>query len=176
MFGWGGADNLISISKLATNVYAAYKNAPPEYSHISEEVKSLQTILESSTLSDSDRQLGQEVFKGCQSILEDLNSLVEKYNGLASANPRLDFKKVKLGAENITTLKARLVANTISLNGFIQRFNISTITTKYNMLISLSAVNRGRCMRCRHSWLMFLVYTPQTQVFYSSLLLPVLEV
>ena len=71
-----GVGNIAAISKLAVKVYTAYKDAPNDYRHISEEVISLQTILntavqhfESITLSDNDRQLGQGVLKGCQSVL-----------------------------------------------------------------------------------------------------------
>lgn len=62
------------------------------------------------------------MLKGCQSILEDLNSLIEKYNSIASSSKHQVFKKVKLGSEDIATLRARLISNTGLLNGFIQRF------------------------------------------------------
>ena len=126
-FGWGVGD-IIAISQLAVKVYGAYKDAPTNYRHISEEVKSLEIrinkakqLFKSSTLSDNDRQEGQEVLKGCQSILEDLNSLIEKYHSIASSNKQQAFKRVKLGTEDITTLRARLISNTGLLNGFIQR-------------------------------------------------------
>ena len=145
MIGWSIGD-IAAISKLATKVYAAYKDAPDDYRHISEEVMSLQIItnmavqhFESTTLSDNDRQLGQKVSKGCQSVLEDLNSLIEKYNSLASANTTQVFNQVKLGAENISTLRVRLISNTGLLNDFFQRFDIPIIIIEYIMLtISLS--------------------------------------
>ena len=135
--------DIIVISELAVKVYTAYKDAPDNYRHISDEVKSLHIrinkaikLFKSSTLSDSDRQEGQEVLKGCQNVLEDLNSLIEKYNGLASADTSQVFKRVQLGMEDIATLRARLVSNTVLLNGFIQRSGISTVTIEYTMLIS----------------------------------------
>ena len=127
-FGWSVGD-IIAISQLAVKVHAAYKNAPNHYKHISEEVRSLQIrinravqLFKSTSLSDSDREEGLEVLKGCQSILEDLNSLIEKYNSIASSSKHQVFKKVKLGSEDIATLRARLISNTGLLNGFIQRF------------------------------------------------------
>ena len=130
MFGWGVGD-ITTISTLAVKVYIAYKDAPADYKYISEEVRSLQIMVgraeqhfKSTTVSDNDRKEGQEILKGCQSVLEDLNSLIEKYNGLASANKVQVFKKVKLGAEDIATLRARLISNTGLLNGFIQKFDI----------------------------------------------------
>ena len=125
-----GVGDIIAISQLAVKVYAAYKDAPKNYQHISEEVMSLQILInkaiqcfESTDLSGSDQQLGQGVLKGCQSVLEDLSSLIEKYNSLTSANSSQALKRVKLGTEDIATLRARLISNTGLLNGFIQRFD-----------------------------------------------------
>ena len=128
-----GVDDIITLSKLAVKVSTAYKDAPNSYRHISKEVMSLQMIIdkvmqyfENTALSDHDRQLGQEVLESCQSILEDLDSLIEKCT---------NFKKVQLGAE----LKAKLLLNTILLNSFVQRFDISYVLLllEYSMLISL---------------------------------------
>ena len=135
MFEWGVGD-IIAISKLAAKVNAAYKAAPTDYRYISEEVMSLQIIInmavqhfESTTFSNNDRKLGQKVLKDCQTVLEDLNSLIEKYNGLASTNTSQAFKLVKLGAEDITTLRVKLISNTGLLNDFFQRFDILGIIT-----------------------------------------------
>ena len=124
MFGWGVGD-IVAISQLAMKVYAAYKDAPDDYRHLSEEVLSLQIIIdravqqfESTTLSSNDRQHGQQVLKGCESVLEDLNSLIEKYT---SGKTRQAFKKVMLDSDDIAPLRARLISNTSLLNGFIQR-------------------------------------------------------
>ena len=60
-------------------------------------------------------------------MLEDLNSLMEKYKNLGSMNGRLVFKRVKLGTEDIATLRARLTSNVALLSCFLQRFDIFTI-------------------------------------------------
>ena len=154
MLGWGLGD-IIAISQLAVKVRTAYKDAPDNYRHISEEVKSLQTMIDkavhhfnSPTLNSNNRQEGQKVLEGCESVLEDLDSLIEKYNSLSPV------KKVQLGIiEDIPTLRARLISNTGFLNSFIQRYDISTITIEYIMLISListSVVRCVRCVRCKH--------------------------
>ena len=129
-FGYGVGD-IMAISRLAVKVYAAYKDAPGDYSNISDEVKSLDIIItdaahlfESTTLSDNKRQRGQEVLRGCQKVLEDLDSLIVKYNSLASPSTSQVFKRIKLGTEDIATLRARLTSNTTLLNGFVQRFDI----------------------------------------------------
>ena len=133
-FGTSVGD-ILAISKLAAKVYRAYKDAPNDYKNIAEEVKSLQGIinkasqhLKSPTLSNNDRKEGQEVLKGCQSVLRDLNSLIKKYKSLASTKRRLVFKRVKLGTKDIAALRARLTSNVTLLGIFIRRFDVSNIT------------------------------------------------
>ena len=130
MSEWG-VGNIISISKLAAKVYATYQDAPDNYKHISvsEGVMSLQSMIdttaqhfESTPFSDNDLQECQEVLKGCENVLKGLNSFFKKKNGPASTHTSQVHKRVQPGAEDITTLKARLMSSTILLNSFIQRF------------------------------------------------------
>ena len=145
-FGFGVGD-VMAISRLAFKVYTACKVAPGEYRNILDEVKVLHIIIDnaaqhfkSTTLSDNKRQEGQEVLRSCQNLLEDLDSLIGKYNSLAPASTSTStstsqvLQRVRLGtslAEDIATLRARLTSNTTLLNGFIQRFDILTNTIKY---------------------------------------------
>ena len=129
------AGDIIVVSQLIAKVYAAYKHAPKDYRDICGEVKLLEIrinkaipYIQGTTLSDDDRQEGQEVLRSCQGVLEDLNSLIEKYNSLASAKSGQIVKKVQFGAEDIAALRARLILHIGSVNGFIQRFDIPTIT------------------------------------------------
>ena len=142
-FGWGVGD-ILAISGLAVKVYTAYKDAPDNYKHISDEVKSLQIIIDnaarhfkSTTLNSDNLQKGQEVLKGCENVLEDLNSLIEEYNNLSSPNKGQVLKRIKLGGEDIATLRVRLISNTGLLSSFIQRFDIPSIIILYVMLIPL---------------------------------------
>ena len=142
-FGFGVGD-IIAISRLALKVYTAYKDAPDDYRNIADEVKSLHIIIEeaaqhfkSTTLSDEKKQGGKEVLEGCRNVLKDLDALIEKYNALASSNPSQVFRRIKLGTEDIVTLRARLTSHTTLLNSFIQRLDITIIiTAEYIMLIS----------------------------------------
>lgn len=127
--GWG-VDNINDILALAVRVNTAYKNAPNKYTHIAEEVNSLQIgkaaqHFGGTTLSDDVRRDGKEILEGCRGVLENLDSLLEKYQHLASTNPGEVFKKVQLGIEDITTLRARLKLHTKKLNDFIQRCDTS---------------------------------------------------
>ena len=126
MFGWGVGD-ILAISQLAMKVSAAYKDAPNEYRHLSEEVLSLQIVIDravqyfqSTTLSDKEQQDGQSVLKGCQSLLKDLDSLIDDYTS-GKGKTRQAFKKVMLGSDDIGTLRVRIISNTNLLNGLIQR-------------------------------------------------------
>lgn len=116
--------NIMAVSRLATKVYLACKDTPDDFRHISEEVMSLQAIVNMAVpyfetpLSDNDKQLGQEVLRGCQSALEDLNSLIEKHPTPTNAHQALGGVKLSVRA-----LKARFISNTSLLNGFIQRFD-----------------------------------------------------
>ena len=116
----------MAISGLAVKVYTAYKDAPDDYRNISDEVVSLHIIInkaarhfESTTLSHDEQQEGLKVLEGCENVLKELDSLIEKYNGLDSTKV---LQRVKFGGKDIATLRERLISNTGLLNGFIQRF------------------------------------------------------
>ena len=143
----------MTIAKLAAKVYTAYDDAPDDYKHIAEEVDSLQSMInkavkhfKSTALSDHDRQEGQKALKGYQSVLGDLNSLIEKYQGLTSATSSQIVQRVKLGTtEDIATLRARLATNAILLSDLFEgliflQFFLLHIIYRYDANISL-AVN-----------------------------------
>ena len=132
--------DVMAVSRLALKVIIAYKDAPGDYRNISDEVESLHIIIkkaaqhfESTSLCDETRQEGQKVLKGCENVLGDLDTLIEKYNSLAPASVGAStstsqaLQRMKLGAsqvlgiEDIATLRSRLTSNTTMLNGFIQR-------------------------------------------------------
>ena len=126
--------DIITVVQLVATVYAAYKQAPKGYRDICGDVKLLKMTInkaiphiQGTTLSDDDRQKGQEILTSCQSVLEDLNSLIEKYS-LASAKSGKIVKKVQFGTEDIAALRGRLSLNIGLLDRFIQRFDIPTIT------------------------------------------------
>ena len=121
--------DIIVISGLAIKVQEAYKDAPDDYRYISEEVEVLHALInkvaqhfKSTAISSDNRLDGQKVLKGCQSVLEDLNSVFEKYKRRASTNKRTAFMGVKIGKENIVSVQERLIFNTGLLRGFVRRF------------------------------------------------------
>lgn len=119
-----GVGDFIAVSALALKLIQTYKDAPGEYNHISDEVKSLHSLiegvqhLEMAALSCSQQQDGKEILQGCQNALEDLDEFIEKHK-------RLKINKVtrfKLGLKNMMGLRIRLISNTLLLFVFIQRF------------------------------------------------------
>ena len=137
-FGFG-VDDVVAISGLVRNIYMADKDAHPhDCRNISDEVKSLQILIdkaapyfESTTLESNSRQEGQRALMGCKDVLEDLTSVIEKYNSSGSSTTTQD----------IATLKKRLISNTCLLNAFIQR-SVPTIPIEYIILISPSCESR----------------------------------
>ena len=181
-FGCSPGD-IMALSQLAVKVFKAYQDAPSDYRNISDEVKSLHIIiskaaqhLESTTLSSSSRQEGQEVLKGCQNVLVDLGSLIKKYNSLASASTGQVLQRIKLGAEDIATLRARLTSHTTLLSSFIQRsdtFPGLLPSILYYANISPSVVNFINWIECKSGWIVFLAYAGPAQ---ETLLFPLQEV
>ena len=150
-FGFGVGD-IMAISGLAIKVCTAYKDAPDDYRNIADEVDSLHIIIEeaaqhfdeSTTLSTKKQQRGKKVLEGCQNVLKDLDALIDTYKALAPANANANanasqvFRRIKLGTEDIVTLRARLTSNTTLLNGFIQRLDIATITITIILYVLIS--------------------------------------
>ena len=164
--------DIIVISGLAVTVYTAYKNAPlDDDRHILKDIAALQILidkaaqhLKGTTISSNGRLDGQRVLRGCQSVLQDLYFLIEKYNRLVLINKRLVLKGVRLGKEDITTLQIRLISETVLLKGVVQRFVVFQLCAlpyqSYNINYSLLAMNISRS---KHNLLLFLVLTAQTQ-------------
>ena len=126
--------DIIVISGLAIRVYMAYKDAPHDYRYISEEVAALRILIDKSaqlfkqtTISSDDRNHGQQVLKGCQGVLEDLNSLIEKYKRLASTSQKLVLWRSRPGGGDIAALQTRLISQTGLLNSFVRRFVVPVI-------------------------------------------------
>ena len=123
------ARDIIAISGLAVRAHIAYKDAPDGYKHISEDVAALQVLIDkvarhfkSTNISSHDHQYGQKLWNRCQTVLEDLNSFIEKYKRLAAINKGFIFGTVKLRSKDITALHSQLISETVSMNGFVRRF------------------------------------------------------
>ena len=130
-FGFGVGD-FLAVSKLALDVYTAYKDAPEDFRNISDEIKSLHIIINRSkdkfqdkTLNPDEQVQLREILQGCTNVLGDLDKLHTKYMSLGSAqsagSSSQAIDRIKWSQENIGELRARLTSNTTLLNAFIAR-------------------------------------------------------
>ena len=128
-YGYGVGD-FINISKLAWDVYTAYKDAPEDFRNISDEINPLHIIVDkhkykfyNKTLTLEEQTQLREILQGCRNVLGDLDKLHTKYIGLGSAQGSSSkvVDCIKWTQENIAELRARLTSNTTLLNTFIAR-------------------------------------------------------
>ena len=124
--------SIVAISSLVVKLYKVFKDGSGDYRRISEEAKSLRItvdgavhFLKSTTLNKRKQLEGREILQGCQNILRDFDAFIKNYKSLASSNQwqwRQVFKRFSPGSEDNTTLRIRLISNTILLSNFIRRF------------------------------------------------------
>ena len=128
-YGYGVSD-FLAVSKLAWDVYSAYKDAPEDFRNISDEIKSLHIIVDrhkdkfqDRTLTSGEQIQIREILQGCTNVLGDLDKLHTKYMRLGSAQGSSSqvIDRLKWTQENIAELRARLTSNTTLLNAFIAR-------------------------------------------------------
>ena len=128
-FGFGVGD-FLAVSKLALDVYTAFKDAPEDFRNVSDEIKSLQIIVDrqkdefqNTSLNPDDETHLREILRGCTNVLEDLDKLHHKYMRMGSAQGSSSqvIDRIKWSQENIAELRARLTSNTTLLNTFIAR-------------------------------------------------------
>ena len=147
-FGYSVGD-ILTISKLAWDVYNVYKDAPDEFRNISDEIKSLHNIVDSDNLqakfqdprlTSEERERLREILQGCTNVLKDLDKLLIKYKSLGSqqGSSSRALDRVKWGREDIAELRARLTSNTILLNTFITRYVHLLIEFRFRYGVSLS--------------------------------------
>jgi len=128
-YGYGIGD-FIAVSKLAWDVYNAYKDAPEDFRNISDEIKSLHIIIDrhkdkfqDKTLTSDEQSQLREILQGCTNVLENLDKLRTKYMRLGSdqGSSSQAIDRIKWTQESIAELRARLTSNITLLNTFIQR-------------------------------------------------------
>lgn len=139
-YGFGVGD-FVAVGTLAWSVYksckfqphsgcqpskmCAGKAAPASFDNISMEVISLHAVLKECEETVFDRPLQPtraerlSVIKdGCDKVLVDLQSLVDKYESLGTQSKRT-WDRMKWGNEDIADIRARLISSTTMLNTFI---------------------------------------------------------
>ena len=124
-FGFSVGD-FVTIGNLAWNVYKSCKGAPESFGNISHEVLSLHAVLKETEetafvhpLSPTRQANLKTVGDGCYRVLEDLQTLVKKYERLGTRSKRT-WDRMGWGTEDIVELRSRLTSNTVLLTAFIR--------------------------------------------------------
>ncbi|KUJ11878.1 ankyrin [Mollisia scopiformis] len=131
---------VVSAAKHAWTVWKSCKAAPGSFNNISAEVLSLHALLkeveetlENQKLSISTQARLEIITGGCQSLLEDLQALVKKYESLGSQSKRT-WDRLNWDAGEISELRARLTSNTVLLTAFMSTCQI-VVEQKLNLLV-----------------------------------------
>jgi hypothetical protein len=124
-FGFSVGD-FVTLGQLAWNVYKSCKDAPQSFNNISQEVLSLSAVLREAEESFSGQTLTmatqeglRTVRDGCHGVLEDLQSLLDRYESLGTQTKRT-WDRVGWGSNDITELRSRLTSNIGLLTALIR--------------------------------------------------------
>jgi hypothetical protein len=124
-FGYGVGD-IVVLVRLAWKAYRSCKDAPESFGNISHEVLSLHALLKeieenlsAQTLSSTRQARLKTIGDGCRNVLEELQSLVDKYESLGTQSKRT-WDRMKWGFTDIAELRSRLTSNTLLLTAFIR--------------------------------------------------------
>ena len=121
-----GAGDIVAVGTLAWNVYKSCKGAPGSFNDISNEVLSLHAVLKEadetifkSPLPPQSQARLKTIYEGCQSVLSDLQALVNRYENLGTQS-KWTWDRMKWGTENVAEIRSRLVSNTTFLTAYIR--------------------------------------------------------
>ena len=124
-FGFSVGD-VAALGQIAWKVYKACKYAPESFKNVSQEVLSLHAVLKEleetysgATLSAARQSRLDIVGDGCRAVLEDLQSVLDKYNSLGTKTKRT-WARLGWGSKNIAELRSRLISNTVLLTTFVK--------------------------------------------------------
>lgn len=129
-FGFGVGD-FVAVGTLAWNVFKSCKAAPESFGNISVEVLSLHAVLKEGEetlfvrpLPPARAERLSVIKDGCDKVLVDLQSLVQKYQSLGTQSKRT-WDRMKWGNEGIAEIRARLTSNATMLTAFISTSQVS---------------------------------------------------
>jgi hypothetical protein len=124
-FGFSVGD-FVAVGQLAWNVYKSCKNAPTSFNNLSSEVLALHAvlreadeILSGNKLPDTSRGRLDVIMTGSRGVLNDLQVLLDKYQGLGSKTRRT-FDRLNWQSEDIAGLRLRLISHTGLLSAFMR--------------------------------------------------------
>jgi hypothetical protein len=137
-FGYSTSE-IVALGQLSWKVYKSCRDAPESFKNVSQEALSLHALLlelgenlSAQTLSSPTRQARlKTIGDGCRDVLEELQTLVHKYESLGTQSKRT-WDRVKWGSNDIAELRSRLSSNVLLLTAFI-RYGPYLLSTKYSV-------------------------------------------
>lgn len=89
--------DFVALGQLAWKLYKTCKDAPEGFKDVSQEILSLHAVLKEAeethsdaTLSAAQQSRQRVVEDGCRCVLEDLQSVLDRYNSLGTTNKTWD--------------------------------------------------------------------------------------
>ncbi|KAF6223229.1 hypothetical protein HO133_000071 [Letharia lupina] len=135
-----GVGDFVAVGTVAWSVYKYCKAAPGSFGNISTEVLSLHAVLKESeetlfthALPPARAERLKVIKDGCDTVLADLQTLVNKYESLGTKSKQT-WDRMKWGNEDIAEIRARLTSNITMLTAFISTSQIS-VETKLDKFI-----------------------------------------
>lgn len=117
--------DFVALRQLAWKLYKTCKDAPEGFKDVSQEILSLHAVLKEAeemhsdaTLSAAQQSRQRVVGDGCRCVLEDLQSILDRYDSLGTTNKTWD--RFGWCSKDIIELRSRLISNTGLLTAFIK--------------------------------------------------------
>ena len=121
-----GVGDLGTVANLAWSVYKCCKGAPESFKHITMEVMALHAVLQETheCLSPCPRPSSKQasfgaIIQGCEEVLTDLQTLLNKYKSLGTQSKRT-WDRMGWGTNDIGELRARLTSTIGLLNAYLR--------------------------------------------------------
>lgn len=122
-YGFSISD-FITVPQFAWNVYKACRDSSSDFKGLSNEVKTLHTVLSNSTnitnrgaLSVENDEALSVLRKNCYDALTDIQTQLDKYKSLGTRKKRLR-DRLRWAAESVGDVRMRLISNTTELAAF----------------------------------------------------------
>ena len=122
-FGFSISD-FITIPQYAWNVYKSCRDSSGEFKALSEEVKTLHTVLSTSatfvercSLSAENSEALLALQKNCSDVLTDIQTQLDNYKSLGTQKKRLR-DKMRWAVESVGEVRMRLISTTTGLAAF----------------------------------------------------------
>ncbi|KAF8538408.1 hypothetical protein BDD12DRAFT_806160 [Trichophaea hybrida] len=129
-----GVGDIITVTRLAWDVYKSCKEAPQHFLEVSGEVSRLHIVLKETDdvvtslkegLDSSKEAQLRGLAMGCQEVLTDLEQLLSRFKRLGSRS-RLTFERLRWSQGDVTALRDRIVLNITLLGAFCATIQMSS--------------------------------------------------